>query len=694
MSDLGAPNKRPRNQYSLTDKATLAGVCPDNDGNDSCHRSRTYGTKAKPSSTLPAFKPLTITKHVDRSTPIAECHSSGKAAHLNSDVPHLHGEGVDIREGLDRFRFHGGNGMARSIRTQKSGGSGGNREVSARYQPQSLLSTTTEEDEEYGWDIGYDEALMVDYIGAEVKNDPREIQAEYTGEMKNAVSKCEQFNIASQRLDDGFFERGDTQSKILVEEEGLHNWDGVGGDYIVLTPSQSNTILPVEDYGEDLPVLGKTPEPCCDDYFTTPEIPSELQQHDYTTRLVELEDASFIPVNNNRQSHLRTVRERFTAPSDVAVGYGDESPEVFDPNLPCSTLSDGSEKLPGHATGLSDVEYDAFDDDDLWKEIAKKDFYIPPNSDPPSGIEDLVEKESPIQPTYTEEVENYVNPPEIDLEPQRGKAVETVSAEASVPALSRKRGRGKVRVPLPPTLISPISHMSNPNPPQPQVSLSAKRMMVFQGNSPRLARMTERLELLQSLDEGISELPGSAIQVAESDSKATKWAHLPPEERQKPFVRPPLPEPVKERSPIEGLNTKTMMRVCFRVGEAIRFSNMDRLSGGWGESEILTELFARVTFSERIGMKQNIQFGDIYHDHPPFLSGSYNLFRACSLWDEDSADLLGEQGKGKMVRVVGKVKKVGVGMQEGMHGYWMEVLSVWECVWEDVERARGVVCGW
>jgi len=86
--------------------------------------------------------------------------------------------------------------------------------------------------------------------------------------------------------------------------------------------------------------------------------------------------------------------------------------------------------------------------------------------------------------------------------------------------------------------------------------------------------------------------------------------------------------------------------------------------------------------------------GDIYHDHPPFLSGSYNLFRACSLWDEDSADLLGEQGKGKMVRVVGKVKKVGVGVQEGMHGYWMEVLSVWACRWEDVERARGVVCGW
>ena len=50
-----------------------------------------------------------------------------------------------------------------------------------------------------------------------------------------------------------------------------------------------------------------------------------------------------------------------------------------------------------------------------------------------------------------------------------------------------------------------------------------------------------------------------------------------------------------------------------------------------------------------------------------------------------------------MVRVVGKMKKI-----DGKPGqyhcivdqHWMEILSVWECSWDEVERARGAVCGW
>ena len=580
MSDLESPNKRPRNQYSFADKPAFADAGADNDGNDSCHHPRNYGTKAKPKSTLPAFKPLTITKHVDRSTPITECHGSGEAARCSSSAPWLQG-GCG---GLGKFRFQGGNGMTRGIRMQKSGGSGGNGEGLARYQSQGLLPTTTQGDDdgEYGWDVYYDEALMV---GPYKANDSRGIQAEDTCEIEKEVSRGGQFNSASQGLDGGLFEQGDPQSKILVEEEGLHSWDGLGGDYIVLTPSQSNTILPAEDYEEELPALGNTPEPFSDDYFTAPEITSELQPHDYPRRLFEFEDTFSVSLNNNGQPHLRTVEERFTTPSDVTLGYRDESPEVFDPGLPGSPPSGGGKNLPGHSGGLSDEEYDAFDDDDLWKEIAKKDFYIPPNSDPPSGVE---EEGNPIQPTYAEEPETNIKPLDIDLEPQREKAMELAPSEAYVPALSRRRGKEKFKAPLPPTLISPISHMSNPNPPQPLVSPSAKRMIVFRANSPRLATIAKRLEFLQRLDEGMHGLPGLG---AESGSKTTKWAHLPPEERQKPFVRPPLPEPVKERSSIEGLNTKTMMRVCFRIGEAIRFSNIDRSSGRGRDSEILTELF-------------------------------------------------------------------------------------------------------
>ena len=49
-----------------------------------------------------------------------------------------------------------------------------------------------------------------------------------------------------------------------------------------------------------------------------------------------------------------------------------------------------------------------------------------------------------------------------------------------------------------------------------------------------------------------------------------------------------------------------------------------------------------------------------------------------------------------MVRVVGKMKKVdgkpGGYRAAGQH--WMEIFRVWECGWDEVERARGAVCGW
>ena len=467
--------------------------------------------------------------------------------------------------------------MKRAIRTQQSGGSRGNGEGSARYQPQDLLPTTAEEEEmeEYGWDVGNH---MVDYGGLEVKNDSRGIQVEDTGGMEKEISTCRPFNNASQGLGGRLFEQEDTQSKILVEEEGLHSWDGLGGDYIILTPSQSNAIFP---YEEELPVLGNTPEPFSDDYFTAPEIPSELQP---------LEDVSFLPLNNHRELHPDIVAERFTTPSDVTLSYGDESPEVFDPNLPCSASSDG-EKLPEHNGGLSDEEYDVFDDDDLWKEVAKKDFCIPPNSDPASGVEEELEEGNPIEPTYAEELESYTEPLDIDLELQKGKTMEVAPAEAFEPTSSRKKGMERSKAPLPPTLISPISHMSNSNPLQPLVNPSAKRIVVFQQNSPRLARIMGRLEVLQSLDEDIPKPPRPPTVPVERSGIVKKWAHLSPEERRKPFVRLPPPEPVKDRSCIEGLSARTMVRVCFRVGEAIRFSNMNRSSDGRGGSEILTELF-------------------------------------------------------------------------------------------------------
>ncbi|RPA81434.1 hypothetical protein BJ508DRAFT_112049 [Ascobolus immersus RN42] len=50
--------------------------------------------------------------------------------------------------------------------------------------------------------------------------------------------------------------------------------------------------------------------------------------------------------------------------------------------------------------------------------------------------------------------------------------------------------------------------------------------------------------------------------------------------RFKPFVRPPFPALLKDRSPVEGLSGKEAVRVCFRIGEVVRVINGVGMEGG------------------------------------------------------------------------------------------------------------------
>ncbi|KAI5807402.1 hypothetical protein DFH27DRAFT_546090 [Peziza echinospora] len=99
-------------------------------------------------------------------------------------------------------------------------------------------------------------------------------------------------------------------------------------------------------------------------------------------------------------------------------------------------------------------------------------------------------------------------------------------------------------------------------------------------------------------------------------------------------------------------------------------------------------------YSERTGVKQNIQLGDLFHDHGPFLQGVYSHFRNSKLYNEDADKLLGDNGKGKMVKVVGRVKRWFRKDQVPSTQYWMEISTIWECGWDEVEKARGAICGW
>ena len=150
-----------------------------------------------------------------------------------------------------------------------------------------------------------------------------------------------------------------------------------------------------------------------------------------------------------------------------------------------------------------------------------------------------------------------------------------------------------------------------------------------------------------------------------------------------PFMRPPFPKSVLDRSPIYGLINRTVLRTCFRIGEALNAASIASRAC----TDAVIELYARVIISCREGYKQYFQFADLFTDNPPYLSGVYAMLKDGGLWEQDSRPFLGEVGRGRMCRVLGRIKRGGSGK-----GVEMTILSVWECGWDDVGIAKGIVC--
>ena len=157
-----------------------------------------------------------------------------------------------------------------------------------------------------------------------------------------------------------------------------------------------------------------------------------------------------------------------------------------------------------------------------------------------------------------------------------------------------------------------------------------------------------------------------------------------------PFVRPPFPNHVRDRSPILGLTNRTVLRICFRIGEGLNAAAVASRTN----VDAIVELYARIVSSSREaggGYKQHFQFGDLFTDKPPYLSGLYTLWKGVGLWDNDSKELAGEQARGKMVRVLGRIKKKEPRHEQGP-AVEMIVLSIWEVDWEDIGVAKGIAC--
>ncbi|KAH9810755.1 hypothetical protein Tdes44962_MAKER05986 [Teratosphaeria destructans] len=152
----------------------------------------------------------------------------------------------------------------------------------------------------------------------------------------------------------------------------------------------------------------------------------------------------------------------------------------------------------------------------------------------------------------------------------------------------------------------------------------------------------------------------------------------------KPIVRKPFPDVMLDRSPIFGASNITSLRTCFRVGDAMnvgcRAVRMNK--------DVLLELYARVTRSHREEKPRRVQhflFTDLYHDKPPHISGTLELCDQNRLLELDSRVFLDAdktQG-GIMGRVMARMRRNGLKWR-------LEVLSIWEASWEDVEIVAGI----
>ncbi len=178
-------------------------------------------------------------------------------------------------------------------------------------------------------------------------------------------------------------------------------------------------------------------------------------------------------------------------------------------------------------------------------------------------------------------------------------------------------------------------------------------------------------------DYGGALLSDSEIQLLEKLKSTT------PQYGHRPMVRLPFPATMLDRSPIFGATNTTTLRTCFRIGEALK----EGCQAVRCNRNVIVELFARVTASWREphpSRKQHFAFKDLYHDKPPHLEGTYELWGQSRLWDMDSQAFLqtGKEGKGgaKMCRVVARIRRVEMAWR-------LEVLSIWEADWEDVEVA-------
>ncbi|KAF2860560.1 hypothetical protein K470DRAFT_216794 [Piedraia hortae CBS 480.64] len=150
---------------------------------------------------------------------------------------------------------------------------------------------------------------------------------------------------------------------------------------------------------------------------------------------------------------------------------------------------------------------------------------------------------------------------------------------------------------------------------------------------------------------------------------ASPIASLEEAAQHKPIVRKPFPTPIQNRSPISGASSQSLLRTCFRIGEAINAASRAAKS----QQNIILETYARVTHSFRDERTQHFEFKDLYHDRPPYVTGTYRLWNHSKQWAKESAVFLGS--KGLLCRAMARMREDRT----------LEVLRINQVSWEDIE---------
>ena len=143
-----------------------------------------------------------------------------------------------------------------------------------------------------------------------------------------------------------------------------------------------------------------------------------------------------------------------------------------------------------------------------------------------------------------------------------------------------------------------------------------------------------------------------------------------------PFIRPSFPSAVLPRSPIAGLSPSTTIRTCFRIGEALNAACIALRNS----TDAVIELYCHVKYSDREvnGYKQFFELADLFTpEKPPSLNGVYAIWKGVDLWEYDSKLLVGARGRGRMARILGRIKR-----GKDNQGWDMTMLNVWEATWE------------